>query len=180
MSETEGLIPMFYVNAVQNKAESAEAGRPVFKEQERIKIMFVGDRSQEIDRKASDEDRERFHDAYEKFKRKQEQVAEGTPIEQWPVLNVTQVAELKHHNIFTVEHLAQLNDQGLSKVSGLRELQKRAKVFLETLAPDAALADKMAALEKDNEKLKEQVAALMAEIESADDKPVKVKKTKAA
>ena len=159
--DIDGLHVVFYTKAVKNNSESEIRGYPVFHEQERLRILIAGDKFTEVDRKASEEDRQRFSRAYENFQKKREQVAVGFPIENWPQLDVAQVARLKEYNIFTVELLSALSDANARNMGpGMIELREKAKHFLNNSAPAAAQAERMGSLEAENAALKERLAAL--------------------
>ena len=166
--DNTGIFPRFYTKAVENKGRSEEEGRPVFIEREWVEIRIAGDRGTVIDKKVTDEERERWPDIYQAFKRKQDQPIEGFPIEQWPVLSVARVAELKAMSILTVEALADLPD-GRLKVLGMegRELQNKAKAFL-AAAKDSALEQKQAALIA---RLEAKVELLEGQIKELGEKP---------
>jgi hypothetical protein len=92
---------------------------------------------------------ERFGEYIEKYKRERETgiVVEGTPIENWPLLDVRRVALLKHLGIFSIEQLADLNDSAIPSIGlGARELIQKAKDWIRQ-SKDAATA--MQALERE-------------------------------
>lgn len=163
--DNAGLTPIFYTKPMKNEPASAECGYPVYVEQERIRIMIAGDKENIIDRKANDEDRNRFADAYARFKRKAERSHDGTPLEEWPQLATTQVAMLKEFNIFTVQMLANVPDTSLGKMGpGARDLKSKAQNFLNNDAPRAAQSEKIAALQADNDTLRAEVAEMKEQI----------------
>ena len=91
---------------------------------------------------------------------------EGTPINEWPRLNMAQVHELKAVNIFTIEQLAELSDNAAQASMGLATLKKHAEVYLakskddgvvfEALDKVEKLEDKMEALIEENKLLRAQ------------------------
>lgn len=138
-------FPRFYVKAVENAFRSQEAGRPIFDEKEYIHITIAGQKS-EVDRKVTEEDRQRFPREYAAFKANAAEVLNGTPLSEWPALTVTQIAEFNALNIRTVEALANIDDVAIGKIgTGGRTIRDRAKAWLEQAnggAPlDKALAD---------------------------------------
>ncbi|TAH36537.1 MAG: hypothetical protein EYC62_02520 [Alphaproteobacteria bacterium] len=151
------LVPMFYRRAVQDKLASEQQGRPIFREEDYIQIHIPGDKNTIIDRKVRDDDRARWADQWKAYTENAAQPVEGTPLEQWPALSVSQIAELRAMHVPTVEVLAELSDQGLQRIGmGARELQAKAKAFLEA-SKDNGAVERIAA---ENLRLQEQIAEL--------------------
>ena len=149
----------FYLRAVESKSKSLEEGRPIYDEQEYIEI-FVN-RNEIVDRKVCDQDKQDYARLYEQFKKNQEQVGEGTPVEQWPALSVTQVATLKHLRIYTVEALAELREDIIKELGiGGRDLVIKASAFL-AASKDTAYVQKLA---QELEASKQCIAELRATI----------------
>lgn len=156
-----GIFPKFYMKAIPNKAESEKAGRPIYRDAEYVEIRIAGDKGSVVSRKVRDEDRNRWPELYGRFKKQQEASVEGTPVEEWPVLSASKVAELKALNIFTVEALAELKDSGLANLGmGARDLQAKAKAYLDA-SKDSSLVQKQAS---EIEELKRQVDFLKKQI----------------
>jgi hypothetical protein len=155
----------FYTKAVQNNFQSKEQGRPIFEDKEFIRIIVPGDKNSIVDTPVTQEHRNRFATKYERFKAGKAQATTGTPLEVWPQLTVSQVAELKGLNVFTVEQLADMPDNLAQRFMGAHNLRARAKLFLEAAAGESANSRVAAELEKRDveiQALKEQVALLMA------------------
>lgn len=168
------LFVQFFVKARKNNAKSETEGKPAFDNVEYVRILLPGDKNTEVIRPAHDGDRERFARQYAAFQAKRDQAMEGTPIEQWPVMDPATVEMCKEVKLFTVEQIAGLNDQQIQKLGmGFRELQKKAKAFL-AFAKDTALPQKQAAeierLAADNADLKRQLAELAARVDSQEEK----------
>lgn len=159
-SESAKLCPArFYLRAVENKCKSLNEGRPIYDEYEYIEI-FVN-RNEIVDRKVHDGDRESYSRLYQQFKQNQEQVGEGTPVEQWPALSVTQVATLKHLRVFTVEALAGLREDIIKELGiGGRDLVVKAGAFL-AASKDSSFVQKLA---QELEASKEREAELVATV----------------
>ena len=168
-NQSDGIFPKFFEKAVENKGKSLEEGRPVFESQEYVEIHIAGDRNNVVCRKVTENDRQRWAPIYEAFKKGLVAPLEGTPINEWPALTSTRVAELKALHILTVEALAQLPDAGIARI-GMdgRKLVAAAKAFLET-SKDAAAAQKYAVenqqLRDDINMLKDQIKELSALID---------------
>lgn len=159
------LYVQFRVEPILNRSKSAEAGRAIFDAIDYIKIFVPGDKNTVIDTPVTPEYQIRFKEKYEAFKAGKEMAPSGTPLEMWPQMTVTQVAELKAMNVSTVEQLADMPDQLAQKIMGSHSLRQKAKAFLEASLSDAANTKLQAELEKrDNEiqLLKSQMQQIMA------------------
>lgn len=158
------LVTNFYVRAVQNTFKTTQEGRPIFDEQEFIRIIIPGDTKTIIDTQVTAEHRFRFPEKYELFKKGMAQAQSGTPLEVWPQMTVGQVAELKAMHITTVEQLADLSDTLAQKIMGSHQLRQKAQAFLAAAAGDAQNSKMAAELEKRDVEiaaLKEQMAQIL-------------------
>ncbi len=164
--KNSGVFPRFFVEAVEDKAASKEAGRPIFKDQEMVEVRIAGDKNNVPVFKVKDHHRERWPEAYARFQQGQEQVAEGTPLEQWAVMTRSKAEELKALGIMTVEALADLPDSAIHRIGmGARELMAQAVAFLAN-AEEGAQVGKLAA---ENVELKEQVKLLQSQFSGVDE-----------
>jgi hypothetical protein len=160
-ADGEGLIAEFFPQAVQNNHRSSIEGRPIFETYPYVRILIPGDKHSIVERKATDADKVRFRRQWEAFQQGLAPVETGTPIEQWPPLTVSQVAEFKAMHIRTVEHLAGLSDDHIAKLGpGGRGLVEKAKAFI-AQAKDMAEAQRLAG---ENEHLKSEIAALKEQV----------------
>jgi FtsZ-binding cell division protein ZapB len=158
----------------EDKHKSKAAGYPVFRDKEYVKKIVPGDKNSEYFQPAKEEDRKTFPNAYQAFKnRESKPVVEGMPIEQWPQVTRALAMTLRAAGVHTVEALAAVHDGNISKIaSNGQELRAKAQAFLAT-AKDAAQATAIAA---ENQKLKDQLAAMQEQINAL----AKIKKQKAA
>ena len=151
------LFVQFYRRAIKNDFESEQQNRPVFYEVDYIKIITPGDKLAQIDAPVDDHYKQRFAAKYDAYLKNQgANYRVGTPVEAWPTLTISQVAELKFLNIHTVEDLVNCSDANGQKIMGFPSLKKKAKAFLE--ASDEALQEK---------KLQEKVTAAVEAHEAA-------------
>lgn len=169
--------PIFFKEAVQNKAASEAEGRPVFMEREMVRILVPGDRLTESVQIVTEQHRHRWPREYAAFKQDQEAPLNGTPISQLPGMTASQVEELRFSKVLSVEDLANLPDDLLSKVAPMngKELRAKAQRWMDAAA-GAAPMEKLAA---ENEQLKgtmDEMKAQMAEMQKA----MTALKTKAA
>jgi hypothetical protein len=154
------VVPRFYSDAVENKAKSREAGRPIFDDRELVEVRFAGNRqtvsvfpAHAICGETQDEDgdthkityAQRWPDQYRRFKAKQQQMAAGTPVDELPFLTQAKRSELKALSIYTAEALAALDGQELKNIGqGGRDLKNQAQAYLDNAAGSADVT-KMAA-----------------------------------
>lgn len=174
-----GLLVEFYWRAVQSKAKTEEAGRPVYENRPYIRIKIVGDNTKKIDRPVNmvasgnvPSDPDRFPRQWERFNSNKPQTLEGTPIEEWPPLTPADVENFKTAGIFTVEQLASLGDNNI-KGMGMRAWRDKAKNWISS-AKGGAESLKMQA---EIDRLRTEVEGLLNQqrgFEAA--KPKKVKK----
>ena len=192
------LAVQFYKKSVKQDMASDEAGRPIFKEFDFVRIMIPGDNLTEIDTYAQESHKQRFPRQWAHY---QNQVANhedviGTPLEQWPQITRSQADELRGLKFQTVESIADCSDQQLQRigmVAGMSPFNFRlkAKAFLNLANDSAEVAQReaeMQALRQENDKIKaetdaklaamqEQMSALLAAVA---EKTPKTRKTKVA
>ncbi|MDS1142392.1 hypothetical protein RE432_18315 [Pusillimonas sp. SM2304] len=178
MYQENGALVEFYRDAVQNNFKSAQEGRPIFDEKDFVRIQTPGDTRTVIQRIASDQDKQRFPRSWEAFQRGVELAQEGTPLEEWNLVSRSQVKELKHVGVATVESLASVSDANLQKMGpGYTQLRNRAQQYLDSSKDDAKATALARELEAANERirlLEEANAALKeAATETKDDAKAK-------
>lgn len=165
-------VPKFYLSPVENKAKSQAEGRPIFDEVEMVEIRIPGDPKTVFVDTVYRSDGEpnggvpgfqpppyvqRWHEQYTRFKAGLQHAQSGTPLEQWPVMSTSKVAELKAMNIFTVENLADLTDGYLGRLGmGARELREKARAFI----ADAKKTAVSSAIAAENAELKARLERL--------------------
>lgn len=158
------VIPVFKIHTQKNEAKSREAGRPIFDDMEVVEVRFAGDRNKvsvfpalSICGEVQDEDgntrkityAERWSDQYKRFKSKQQQVAEGTPVDELPFLTQAKRAELKALSIYTAEALAALDGQPLKNLGpGGRDLKNQAQAYLDNASGSANVVKMAAEIEE--------------------------------
>ena len=152
----------FFRHWVKNNYQSEEQGRLVGEEVDYIEIRAAGDKLTAFQRPATSDDQIEYSREWDQYQRGEEQIAEGTPLREWPVMNEGTIAMLRSLNIHTIEVMAECSDAALLKIgTGARQLQTAAKTFLEqapsrTANPPAESAD----LRVENERLAAKVAEL--------------------
>ncbi len=167
----DNVFPIFSREPVRNELKSLEAGRPIFDTTETITILIPGDNKHVVCRMVHEHDKLRFADAYARFKREEEMVFDGTPVESWPTLDVRQVAALKAQSFFTVESIANCSDANLQKIGmGAQLLRDRARAFIEAaktggageklVVENAQLRSQMDAMARTVDDLKQMIARM--------------------
>lgn len=126
----KGVYARFYFAPRQDAVQSAAAGRPIFVEREYVEIVAAGNQNNIIRRPASDQDKQRFHREYAKFKDGDTEQLVGTPLSEVPWLSRSQVEELNYRKIRTLENLAEINDSACN-VPGMYDLRRKAKAWLD-------------------------------------------------
>lgn len=168
----DGMYVEFHMMPIENKARSAEEGRPIFEDREFVTIRIVGDNKTVVTRPVRTEwdanqppDTERWPRQYQAFKNQQSQVIEGTPVTEWSMITKADAMSLKAINIHTVEMLAALGENNLQWL-GARKMRDMAKAYLEQAQGNSGmtrLIEENEMLKKDIEALKNQMAAFMAD-----------------
>lgn len=140
--------------------KSHAAGRPIYEDREYVSIMVKGQDKQVFWREVTNEDRNRFPNAYEAFQKGISAPAVGTPVELLG-LGPSTLESLKQKGVRTVEDLSELGDTALQSIGlGAREMKDRAKAFLSKNS-EATLK-----LEAENAALKAQLAALSEKVDA--------------
>lgn len=158
----------FYMGVIQDQAASQNAGRPIFKDAEYIKIYNSKDNI--IDRPVRDMDKQRWPGQYAAWKNTGESSpgAVGTRLEFWPQVTRAQAEEMKHFKVFTVEQLAELPDSQGQNIMNFQRLKALAKAYVvaaKEAAPIAALQAKLDEQVATNASLQDQIDKLVKKIE---------------
>lgn len=160
MPGDDKLLVRFFVQEILNEVRTNEAGMNKYDDVEMIEILIPGCRDNCI-RKASDQDKARFHRQYEVFLTTKGEGKEGTPLSHFPFIGPSERRELEYFNIFTGEGLVSLSDGYLERIPmDLRPLMKKVKTFME-MAKDSSIAMKQ---REENEELKKQISDLQAQM----------------
>lgn len=137
------------------------AGRPIYIDTEFIRIFTPGDKDNIPVRPVRPSDIAAYRDQYNRFKNGLSQAATGTPLEQWPGLNKSQVKELAYFNIRTVEQLAQTSDASIQKIGPFMAHRKRAQDYLATARGMAPVEEARA----EAKRARDEIAELKRQIE---------------
>ena len=156
----------FSIQPTHCEFASIEAGRPIFRDEEIIEIMFPGSRTVAAEM-VNETHRQRFPKQYAAFKAGRAQKADGTPLSVLVWLTPSQIMEFNALNCTTVEQLANMPDSQIQKFMGAHSMKQRAQAYL-TAAKDAApLLMLQAELEKRDDQIatmQKQLAELSAQV----------------
>lgn len=175
-SGTPPLVLFFEEKAVKDERASRD-GPAIFDTVHQVRVVVAGARGgegpvYEMWRRKHDgtekigEGFKRFAKPYGEWKDGKTPAHTGTPLEQWPLMDVAMVATLKASHVYTVQQLAELSDGSLDTVlrRGGREWRAKAQTWLDeakTAAGDAEARARIAKLEQDNKDLQKQVSELL-------------------
>jgi hypothetical protein len=166
------LAVQFYKKSMKQEDASNEAGRPIFKEFDFVRIMIPGDNLTEIDTYAQDSHKQRFPRQWAHYLNQtagHEDIV-GTPLDQWPQVTRSQAEELRGLKFYTVEAIADCSDQQLQRigmVAGMspHNFRLKAKAFLNLANDSAEVAQReseLQALKEENAKIKAETDAKLA------------------
>jgi len=171
----------FFIKARPDKERTQEEGRPIFKDTEYVEIRKPGMRDVLSCHPVNSMDTKRFPDHYRAFKdRTSQDINEGTPLSEWPVMSRSMAEELSFSHVKTVEQLATMADSQVCKFMGLFAMKEKAKIWLEKAGTEKPLYE----LDKKCSEQQVEIDRLTRIVEdlletSMDDDIPKKKKTKA-
>jgi hypothetical protein len=139
-SRLTGLFPHFAMDTKPDPLATEREGRPIFRDIEIVELISPGNPLNIPVEIVTDEHRQQWPEQYRAFRAGHEISADGTPLEQWPILRKAQVAELKALNIMTVEHVRDMSDHACQRGMGFIRLRALAKAYLEDAAEGALLS----------------------------------------
>jgi len=163
------LAVTFYKRSMKQDDASMEAGRPIFKEFDFIRICVPGDSLTEIDTYANEGHKARFPRQWAHYQNQtagHEQII-GTPIEEWTLVSRSQAEELKGIKFATVESIASASDlhlQRIGMIAGMNpySFRDKAKAFL-NLADQVGETNQR---EEELSKLRQENAAIKMEADA--------------
>jgi hypothetical protein len=166
------LAVQFYKKSMKQEDASNEAGRPIFKEFDFVRIMIPGDNLTEIDTYAQESHKQRFPRQWAHYQNQivgHEDIV-GTPLDQWPQVTRSQAEELRGLKFYTVEAIADCSDQQLQRigmVAGMspHNFRLKAKAYLNLANDSAEVAQReteLQALREENAKIKSETEAKLA------------------
>lgn len=157
MINERGLSVEFFLESVEQLAESKQCGFPVFKEVPHVRIAVPGDPYNVVCHIATQGHKDMYPMAWQTFNNQNQPVIDGMPIKEWPVINRSQVQMAHFYNVMSVEQLAELSDVNMSRMGAeWRELRDKARAYLKYAEDNKELARTTA----ENEALKQKLADL--------------------
>ena len=170
------LAVQFYLRSLPDEFQSEKQGRPIFRDCDFVKIFVPGDPTTVLDVMVREDHKARFplHWAHYQNKHGGDPKEIGTPLSQWSRLTPSQCEELRAIKFYTVESIASASDQNLQRIGMLAgmspyKFRDHAILFLRMAAGEAVASEaeeRVKALEAANLKLKEDMAAQMAEMQA--------------
>lgn len=174
---TDGVIPVFFKRDTEDAAASEAAGRPIYRSEDWIEIIVPGSRDKTCV-PVRKEHKQRFPAQWESYQAGDaHEVSGGTPILEWQGIARTRAQEMRAQGFYTVEQVAEANDNQLAKMGGdARRIQAQAKAFVEgqreldrERALRAEIEAKFADMVARNEELLRQTTELRKKIEGEAD-----------
>jgi hypothetical protein len=161
--QNKGITPVFRIKDTLHPAESEKAGRAVYFDREEYSLYIAGDQQSVATGIVDDAIRERFRDAYDKWKRGGDHThINGTPLSRWPLATPSFIKEMEYMNIYSVDDLAAVADVHLDRIADGRAWRDRAAAWLKS-ANDGAAASKYAA---ENARMRDELSELRGMIAS--------------
>jgi hypothetical protein len=161
-----GVIVVFYDKEVQDMKRTMEEGRACFNLKTYIRKEVPGDNLVAIDRPVRDSDKYEFATEWQRYQSKQTDVIDGTPIDQWPILNRAQVAEFKALHIHSVEQFLAMPMGHGAKIMGFNQLRDKAQQFL-NWQKEASKVDEIKAKDAEKDAIIQQLQDRLAALEAA-------------
>ena len=160
------LSATFFLEAVEDPDQSAAQGRPIFREEEWVRIMVPGDKDNIVVRTVRPIDKELYAAQYAAFKNRQEQPVVGTPLDKIPFLSKARVLEFQALGLKTAEQIRDMSDTLAAKFMDAHGIRKRIGDFLVAAAEGAPVEKLQAELAERDAK----IAQLMQAVESQGEK----------
>lgn len=134
-------LVFFEDKAIKNQRASTEAGMPIFDAVTFAKIVAPGQRNSEVVievyRKFPDgtermrPEGQHLHGLFRQWQEKSGPQNAGTPLDQWPVIDIAQAEMFRFQHVYTVQQLAELPDGVLQHIGrGAREMRAKAQAWL--------------------------------------------------
>ena len=162
------LVVEFSLEPQKDEEKSAAEGRPIYVDQEWIKIRIPGDKDNNVSRATRPGDKERFPQHWAAFQNKTKVVLEGTLLEAVPFLTKSQVLEFNGLGVRTAEQLVGISDANAQRIMGFQGLKTRVTAYLESAKGAAPALKLQAELEKRDaeiEALKRMVETLGSKVD---------------
>ena len=160
IQDEHNVMARFYDKAVKTQKVSS-TGLPIFKNVTYVEIRLKDNNTEVFNQPASAEKIRRFPKEYALYQMSKEKIKEGTPLDQFAFLSVAEVATCKNRGVFTVEDLANLDNEKVQKLN-LENEHELAKVFVKTAQNNT----KISAFVKQKEEYQEKIKSLQEKIKN--------------
>ena len=177
------LSVQFYIRAVQDNFQSEKQQRPIFRDEEFVRISIPGRLDTVIDRPVEVNDQFRFPRQWAIYRNAREESSQqvGTPIAELPGVTASQAEELRAKKFYTIEQVAECSDAQIAALgmnAGI--LRQRAQGYLSRAKGAAAaleLEEKLKQRDDEISSLKNQMAELIEAVKAGQQqKPAKAAK----
>ena len=155
----DNVIAKFYDRSVKTD-KMDDNGLPLFKTVCYCEIRIKDNTTEIFDQPATQDKKERFPIEYARYELNKKQTENGTPLEQFAFLDVSEIDSCKYRGIFTVEALAELSEQHASEL-GLSKECKYAQSFVAANKKMKEIVD----CDRNTERLKQKIAQLENELQ---------------
>ena len=172
----------FERKAVEDRAASDKAGHYVARDVDYALVTPVGSKDiiprvaqdwlKMLDQQAKEERIpakwvQMYKDAYAAWQKGEEIPVDGMPIKGWQLLSPVQQEAVIRANILTVEDLAQINGEAMTRIGmGALGLRDKAAAWLKAAGGTGKLASEMAALQAQNRALNDQNKKLSEDLQA--------------
>lgn len=171
----------FEVRAEEDRQASIEAGHYVTKDVDYAIITPAGSKDR-VERVASDwfanltrqvdegrfpqEWLTAFQGRFDHWKKGQELPVDGTSVRQWNVLSPSQCKTLLDLHVLTIEDLSVANEETIARLGmGGRDLQRRAREWLQASTNVGQVSERAAAMATENEALKARLGEMEKQLQ---------------
>jgi FtsZ-binding cell division protein ZapB len=114
---------------------------------------------------------ESYRRSLDNYKAQRDDPEVGMPIKDWPGATPSQIRTMLDIGVRTVEDLAAANEETLGRIGmGARALKQKAATWLQDSQDVGKNAERIGALQTENEQLKETIAELMDRLQKVEDK----------
>jgi len=166
----DGVFVEIYERPVKDDVESEKQGCPIFKSSMYIRKKVPNQRDI-YDQPVKSTDREKYGELFRRHETGEAVALEGTPIEQWPQLDASQVATLKAGGVHTVQQLANMPETGGALPNAYRSLKFKAADWLKGEGSEVRiLRDEVEAREAHIAKQDDIIADLQKRLEALEGK----------
>lgn len=154
---------MFYLKTVPDLKLSAAAGRPQSRSQIYVKMKEPGDRTTEIDRPVTDQDKQTYAREWALYQQNKLQIPDGCPLELVFPANPEIAENLKAYGFYTAEQVANANANAIQNVMGMQTWVNKCQSYL----AQAAKGVEYHRYEKDLAERDNQIKSLTRQFEMA-------------